>query len=67
MSKHREQLRAACGCEEFENLSDLAQILTDRYKEGGFGRVTRQIRRLLGNEALPPLETTSLASDSEDE
>jgi hypothetical protein len=67
MSKHREQLRSACGCEEFENLSDLAQILTDRYKEGGFGRVTRQLRRLLGNEALPPLKTTSLASDSEDE
>ena len=67
MSQHREQLQSACDCEEFENLSDLAQILTDRYKEGGFGRVTRQIRRLLGNEALPPLAAASLASDSKDE
>lgn len=67
ISTHREQLRSECGCEEFENLSDLAQILADRYKEGGLGRVTRQIRRFLGSEALPPLAEASFADDLKEE
>jgi len=65
MSKHREQLRLACDCEEFENLSDLAQILTNRYKEGNIGRVTRQLRRILGNDVLPPLIEDDQDNESE--
>ncbi|HRQ39365.1 MAG TPA: hypothetical protein PLD25_15770 [Chloroflexota bacterium] len=40
---------------EYENLADLAQVLTARYREGGFSRLTRQVRRLLGSAELPPL------------
>lgn len=39
----------------YENLADLAQVLAERYREGGFSRLTRQMRRLFGRSELPPL------------
>ncbi|MCL4267147.1 MAG: hypothetical protein KJ069_28470 [Anaerolineae bacterium] len=40
---------------EYDNLADLAQLLAERYREGGLNRLTRQMRRLLGSGELPPL------------
>ncbi len=67
ISQHREQLQSACADEEFENLSDLAKILADRYKEGGLNRVTRQLRRLLGTDTLPLLVEAEVADGTEAE
>ncbi|MCP5094897.1 MAG: hypothetical protein GY943_05025 [Chloroflexi bacterium] len=53
MSGHREGLRQKYG--EYENLADLATMLAKEYKEGGVHKLTRQMRRLLGNHMLPPL------------
>lgn len=39
----------------YENLADLAELLAERYREGGLSRLTRQMRRLLGGGELPPL------------
>lgn len=54
MSQQRDRLRERYGA--FENLADLAQFLADKYREGGLPRLTRQVRRLLGANSLPPLE-----------
>lgn len=54
MSLHRERLRETYG--EYETLSDLAQSLMDTYREKLSARVSRQMRRLLGSDELPPLE-----------
>lgn len=58
LSKHRDQLEAYYG--EFENLEELARLLAQKYREGGVGKVTRQIRRMLGQDALPPLQEEPL-------
>jgi len=52
LSKYRSGL-AESG--EYDNLAELAQLLAERYREGGFSRLTRQMRRLLGSAELPPL------------
>ncbi len=53
LSMHRDQLGDLYGA--YENLTDLAQMLADRYREGGIDKLARQFMRLLGQEALPPL------------
>jgi hypothetical protein len=53
MSLHRDRLREKYG--DFENLPALAQSLAATYRERPIARVSRQMRRLLGNEELPPL------------
>ncbi len=53
LSKHRDGLGDEFA--EYDNLADLAQLLTNRYREGGLSRLTRQMRRLFGNSELPPL------------
>ena len=53
MSKYRDVLRERYG--EYDNLADLAELLATHYKEGTLQKTTRQVRRLLGQEALPPL------------
>lgn len=53
LSMHRDQLGDLYGA--YENLTDLAQMLADRYREGGIDKLARQFMRLLGQEVLPPL------------
>jgi hypothetical protein len=55
LSQHRERLEERYGLHH-ENLADLAQFLADEYREAGLPRLTRQVRRLLGANSLPPLE-----------
>ncbi len=54
LSQHRERLRERYG--PYENLANLAQFLADEYRETGLPRLTRQVRRLLGDKTLPPLQ-----------
>lgn len=54
LSVHRTRLADRYG--EYDNLADLAHVLADRYRESGLGKVTRQMRNLLGDDALPPLQ-----------
>ena len=54
LSQHRDRLQERYGM--YENLADLAQFLADEYREAGLPRLTRQVRRLLGVNSLPPLE-----------
>lgn len=54
LSQHRERLQEKYG--RVDNLADLAQFLADEYREAGLPRLTRQVRRLLGANSLPPLE-----------
>ncbi len=56
MSGMREPLQEAYG--EINHLSDLATLLAEHYKEGGFSRLSRQIRGLFGEQPLPPLNET---------
>lgn len=53
MSLHRERLEEEYG--EFGNLADLASVLMRTHKEKPTARVTREMRRLLGSDELPPL------------
>ncbi|MCP4421308.1 MAG: hypothetical protein GY805_32255 [Chloroflexi bacterium] len=61
LSQHRERLRKRYG--QYENLAALVQFLAEEYRETGLPRLKRQVRRMLGAEALPPLEE---AADLED-
>ncbi|MEZ4590792.1 MAG: transcriptional regulator [Chloroflexota bacterium] len=54
LSQHRERLQERYG--HNDSLADLAQFLADEYREAGLPRLTRQVRRLLGANSLPPLE-----------
>lgn len=54
LSKYRYELREMIG--EYKTLTELASILTERYREDRLSRLSRQVRRLLGSEALPPLD-----------
>lgn len=72
LSQQRERLQARYG--NFDNLADLAQLLADEYREAGLPKLTRQVRRMLGAEALPPLAEVEadeaerpLAETSDDE
>lgn len=60
LSQHRDRLRERYG--QYKNLADLAQFLADEYRETGLPRLTRQVRRLLGDKTLPPLQE---AADSD--
>jgi hypothetical protein len=53
LSKHREPLREIYG--EYENLAELVELLIKHYGESGLRKVTRQVRRLLGQDDLPEL------------
>jgi hypothetical protein len=53
MSGHRDGLQLKYGT--YENLAVLAAILANEYKERHIQKLTRQMRRLLGNHTLPPL------------
>lgn len=53
LSIHRDRLRETYG--EYGNLADLAQKLVDVYGEKPVAKVTRQVKRLLGRDELPPL------------
>ena len=57
LSKHREPLRQQYG--DYDNLADLAALLAKHYKEGTLQKAARQVRRLLGQEVLPPLAGAS--------
>ena len=54
MSLMRQPLQEAYG--DFDNLADLAHLLAAKYREGSLGKLTRQVKRLLGSNTLPPLE-----------
>lgn len=54
LSQHRDRLQERYGA--YEYLADLAQFLADEYREAGLPRLTRQVRRLLGVDSLPPLK-----------
>jgi hypothetical protein len=64
LSKHREPLREQYG--DYENLADLAELLAKHYKEGTLQKAARQVRRLLGQERLPPLAGTSPKESEKD-
>lgn len=53
MSLHRDRLRESYG--DYENLAQLAQSLMKTYREKPAARVSRQMRRMLGSDELPPL------------
>ena len=62
LSQHRERLQERYGM--YENLADLAQFLADEYREAGLPRLTRQVRRLLGANTLPPLEEAADSAET---
>lgn len=53
MSLHRERLEEEYG--HFESLEQLATSLAKKYRESTSARLSRQFRRLLGSDELPPL------------
>lgn len=63
MSLHRDRLRQMYG--DFGSLSDLALLLRDTYRERLPSRVTRNVRRLLGGDALPPLAGLEATEEEE--
>lgn len=65
LSQQRDRLQERFGA--FENLADLAQFLADEYREAGLPRLTRQVRRLLGANSLPPLEEVANLEQSSSE
>jgi hypothetical protein len=62
LSQNREALREQYG--DYENLADLAEILAKHYKEGTLQKAARQVRRLLGQEKLPPLAEIDPENDA---
>jgi hypothetical protein len=65
MSLHRAQLREAYG--DFEDLAGLARSLMITYREKPIARVSRQVRRLLGSDELPPLAGLEVETTTADE
>lgn len=53
MSLHRDRLEERYG--HFESLEQLAAILSKTYRESPGARLSRQFRRFLGSDELPPL------------
>lgn len=64
LSLFRDQLGELYG--EYGNLEDLARALAVEYGEGGLDKITRQVRRILGQEALPRLETPTTIGEEEE-
>jgi hypothetical protein len=65
LSMHRNGLETVYGT--YDSLEELAARLADLYKEGSLERFTRQVRRLLGSDALPPLAGPDEALPREEE
>ena len=65
VSKHREGLRYKFG--GYANLADLAAFLAEEYKERGVSKIARQVRRLLGEDVLPPLADSEITGTNEEE
>jgi hypothetical protein len=61
LSQHREPLRQQYG--DYDNLADLAALLAKHFKEGTLQKAARQVRRLLGQETLPPLAGANSGDD----
>ena len=55
MSLHRERIEDCYGT--CKSLAELAELLATAYKEGSIERLTRNVRRLLGSQDLPPLQS----------
>lgn len=55
MSLMREPLQEMYG--DFDSLAEMAQLMSDNFKESKVNKISRQVQRLLGHDALPPLET----------
>ncbi len=51
----REPLQEMYG--DFDSLAEMAQLMSDNFKESTVNKISRQVQRLLGHDALPPLET----------
>lgn len=64
LSLFRAQLGDRYG--DYDNLEELARALASEYGEGGLDKITRQVRRLFGQEALPPLATPAGLEDEEE-
>ena len=64
LSQHREPLREQYG--DYDNLADLATLLAKHYKEGTLQKAARQVRRLLGQDTLPPLAAADKANREKD-
>lgn len=66
MSLHRDRLGERYG--DFDDLPSLARALMETYREKPVARVSRQMRRLLGSNELPPLVgLEEKAADDEEE
>lgn len=65
MSKHREGLRNKYG--GYANLADLAGFMAAEFKESGVSKIARQVRRLLGEDVLPPLADSEIAGTDGEE
>jgi hypothetical protein len=65
LSMHRERLEDVYGA--YDSLEELANRLAELYKEGSLERFARQVRRLLGSDALPPLAGLDVALPQEEE
>ncbi len=65
MSLHRDRLREEYG--DFEDLAGLADSLMKTYREKPIARMSRQVRRLLGSEELPPLAGLDAPTVEEEE
>jgi hypothetical protein len=65
LSIHRERLEDVYGA--YDSLEELANRLAELYSEGSLERFTRQVRRLLGRDALPPLAGLDTALPLEEE
>jgi hypothetical protein len=61
MSLHRDSLQERYG--DFGDMKELAELLMETYREKPADRLSRQFRRLLGSDELPPLA----APDGSDE
>ena len=64
LSLSREQLGERYG--EYESLEALARALGAEHREDGLGKLTRQVRRLLGQDILPQLVTLSESPSATD-
>ncbi len=65
MSKHREGLCYKYG--EVTHLADLAGLMAAEFKESGVSKIVRQVRRLLGEDVLPPLADSKIAGTNIEE
>ena len=63
LSAMRQQLGELYG--DYDRLEELARALADDYGAGRLGKLTRQVRRLLGQDAPAPLETPEERADSD--